>query len=1034
MTSNYTIYNASAGAGKTYTLVKNFLSVLLKNKEPEAVKTVLAVTFTNKAANEMKERILSCLKDFSNDDDYIFNKTLQQISIELNIDMTTLHQRAKKNLLYLLHHYSLLSISTIDKFNVRLMKSFSKELGLSHSFGVELDTADYLKQSIDELIDVLGTDNPLADIILDYIFWSFENESGTDIRGKLFTSSNNFLNENHLDRISHISKKNLEDFKNLKQTLYKRLIYSKNQVAELTKEAVSLIESHDLKITDFYQGNNGMGNLFYKLLDEKQLLNINFSSSHYLNFCENEKYTASKSPKEADIQEIAPKLIKTFYQIRELVKRIRIDESVFKNLILIEVQSEINKFLSNKKNDDDVLFLSDVNPMIYKYLQDEPTAFIYEKLGGRYEHYFIDEFQDTSQMQWNNFTPLIDNAKVSDGNSVTLVGDPKQAIYRFRSGKPEILINLISDADKQGITVKTLESNYRSLPNIVDFNNKWYQFLAENMPEIRENPAYKELFGAKAQQKSQKSAGGRVQVSFVPKPDKDLEENELVKQVVEIVEECLKNGFSLKDIALLIREKKHSYAIVEFLMEKGFPILTEEALSVASSSAVKTLISMFKWLDNPKDTEPLARMLYGLNQLGKIKMEDYTTEMLKIKDLNVFEILKYLQSQFGLNIQFKQENHLSFYDFCENLMRKFNFGETEQLYLSAVLDFVLQLEKNGIINLKEFLENWELKGGNLSVRFPDNMNAIRVLTIHKSKGLEFPVVIYPMFKRREKPEPHWLPLDEKLYGGFDQYYTASISHLGEISEEMQKVIDRQKFEKVVDELCIQYVATTRATQQLFLLEEVAENQKETTLLMNFLESRFNENSFELYPEAAKQKIEEKKTEEKIEEEKICWISNDWNDRIKVRTEARKFYSEENKDIQFGNLIHAVLSEILTEKELPTVIRKYVLSGKIEDSQKNELQNLIVSVLENLNLVPYFSDEYNMYNEREILFEGSIYRPDRLAEKNGRFTIIDFKTGAELPKHKKQMEQYTKVMQSFGKEVDTRILVYIDKKNTKIDNF
>jgi len=254
MTSNYIIYNASAGAGKTYTLVKNFLSLLLGNTTPEAVKSVLAVTFTNKAANEMKERILSWLRDFSDDEDYLDNKALQQISKELNLDMDTLHQRAKMTLSYLLHHYSLLSISTIDKFNVRLMKSFSKELGLSHSFAIELDTADYLRQSIDELIDVLGTDNPLADVILDYIFWSFENESGTDLRRKLFLSSSNFLKENHLDKISRISEKNIEDFKNLKQTLYKRLVSAKKQVAESAKEAVSLMESRNLKISDFYQG------------------------------------------------------------------------------------------------------------------------------------------------------------------------------------------------------------------------------------------------------------------------------------------------------------------------------------------------------------------------------------------------------------------------------------------------------------------------------------------------------------------------------------------------------------------------------------------------------------------------------------------------------------------------------------------------------------------------------------------------------------------------------------------------------------
>ena len=1024
MGSSYTIYNASAGAGKTYTLVKNFLNILLQNDSVESVRSILAVTFTNKAANEMKTRILSWLKDFSDQNQYKINPILQQISQELGVDIFTLHQRACKSLSYLLHHYSLFSISTIDKFNLRLMKAFTKELGLSYSFAVELDASDYLKQSIDELVDELGTDNPFAEVILNYIFWKFENESSTDIRKELLSSSQNFMKERNLEKINSLTAREFEDFKKLNQILIKRVQENNIIIQDTASSVIKLLQSNGLEVSDFYQGARGMAGLFYKVLDTDKLLSINFSSTYYKAFCEEEKYAKSKSTKEATIRILAPQMIDAFYKIKQAVTRIKIDDSVRKNLITIELQSEINRFLTRRKTEDDVLFLSDVNPIIGMHLKEEPVAFIYEKLGGRYNHYFIDEFQDTSQLQWNNMVPLLENAKVSEGNSITLVGDPKQAIYRFRSGNPEILIDLVTNAEDKGIQVETLQNNFRSLPNVVNFNNKFYNYLASHMVH---NPEYSSLFGANAQQISKLKEGGRVQVSFIA----PQEENLLEERIVEIIEESLLNGFSFKDIAILIRNKKHSIAIVEKIAAKGYPILTEEALSVTSSSEVQAIIYALKWISNPEEKEYLVRMLNLLWTLGRIEFNDFTEEIIKIKELSFEDTLLWFHETLNISLPYQQVHTLSFYDFAEEFISSLGFGEKEDLYISALLDLIIQLEKNGVISLQDFLENWELKSSGLSIRFPYNRNAIQIMTIHKSKGLEFPIVIYPMINSNSNKEEYWFPLEEDLYNGFDKFYTSTKSGLDDTNENIKEVVTTREFENKIDELCIQYVATTRASQQLFLLEE--KKDKVSSPINEFLNHQglSTEGIVEIYPSAEYKKKKEKSTSQIIEEEEIRWTSERWYSKIKISTEAHKFYSEENEEIQYGNSIHAILAEINTVDDLPNVLKKQVLSGMILSGQEKEIGEMVKKVITSPQLKKYFSKKVISYQEREIIFEGKIYRPDRIVENEGSLIIIDFKTGKKLPQHRKQIELYEQAFLALGKKIESKMLVYINDQSIEL---
>lgn len=618
--------------------------------------------------------------------------------------------------------------------------------------------------------------------------------------------------------------------------------------------------------------------------------------------------------------------------------------------------------------------------------------------------------------------PLIENAKVSYGSSITLVGDPKQSIYRFRSGKPEILMNLISDSETENINVISLQDNYRSLPNIVNFNNDFYQFIADTELTNTEN---KKLFGIHSQQVPHLEKGGRVQISFVPAEE---ESAPLVNRILKIIEESVLNHFTFKDIVILTRNKKHSAPIIEALAEKGYPVLTEEALLLSSSPVILTLISVLQWINSPENKEPLIYTLHQLWELGKIELTDFTFEMLQLKDLSFPDTLKYIKNTFGINLNSTLNNNLSFYDYVENLIRSLGFGKGDEMYLSTLLDMILQLEKTGNISINDFLENWKLKGTNLSVRFPENMNAIRVMTIHKSKGLEFPIVIYPLVETKTHQDEYWFPLEEDLYNGFNQYYTSGKSGIEQTNEAIEEIIETKKDETFIDELCIQYVATTRASQQLFLLKEQKSNSTlgriEKFLLHKGLST---ESIIELYPEADTQKIETDNHDSLPKEENIEWISEDWAKKIKVSTETGKLYTKEYKGIRYGNIIHQVLSEITSQKELHQTIQKLILEGIINTTEQEIISKTLSSVINHKQLKKFFSDQGFIYSEREILFEGQFYRPDRMVEQNSIFSILDFKTGKKLLKHKEQIEHYAEILESLGKKIENKLLVYIADK-------
>ncbi|MBN9336909.1 MAG: UvrD-helicase domain-containing protein, partial [Chryseobacterium sp.] len=558
MQNSYTVINASAGSGKTYTLVQRLLMICLRfPNQPDAIRTIIALTFTNKAANEMKERILFYLGEFVKEN-YSENQDLKNIQKALSeqgyrITLDDLRHRSQKVLDYILHHYSTLNIGTIDKFNSRLVKSFSYELGLAQNFNLEIQPEPYLIEAVDKMLDEIGEEQTVSEAFMDFVNYNLDNNERVNLNQTLYNSAKKFVNDIHYQPLQDNKDFEWQAYENKKNELRKKISDNKIKSSQLAAQALELIKSRDVDIEDFAQGKNGLGGFFQKVQDfyNKKRDGFPFPSNEDSALTTYFKGAAAKSKhKQSDIEEILPQLISWRKDIIDLYIDSQKKEKILEAILPLKVNADIQKKLLEIEEENDLVLLSKFNIIINENLRNEPSAFIYEKVGTQFQHYFFDEFQDTSAMQWQNFLPLRDNSITSDNTSFTIVGDPKQSIYRFRGGESELMLNIINQKEitPKFATAEHLRFNWRSAKNIVDFNNRLYDFMSKAL-----NDEHKKIFGENAVQEAQSNMEGRVKVHLLENSVKSVFYEESAEKMRNDIQECLDNGFTFSDITILCR-------------------------------------------------------------------------------------------------------------------------------------------------------------------------------------------------------------------------------------------------------------------------------------------------------------------------------------------------------------------------------------------------------------------------------------------------------------------------------------------------
>ncbi|CAI8936974.1 UvrD-helicase domain-containing protein [Chryseobacterium sp. IT-36CA2] len=1046
MQNSYTVINASAGSGKTYALVQRLLMICLRYpNQQQSIRNILALTFTNKAANEMKERILSWLGNFSakeyaeNTDLKNIQKAFEEQGLKITID--ELHHRSKKLLDYVLHNYSTLNIGTIDRFNSRLVRSFSYELGLAKNFNLEIEAEPFLIEAVDKMLDQIGENENISNSFMDYVDYSLENNERINLNKNLYDSAKEFVKDIHYEHLK--SNKSFDDanYENIKNTLRKEIVQNKKQSAELAAGSIELFKSRNIDIEDFAQGKNGIGGFFTKVIDfyQQKRAGFPFPTTQEESVINNyRKGASSKSKhKESEIFEILDQLLDNRMKLILLFIETQKKEKILSALLPLKVNKDIQDELQKIEEENDLVLLSKFNILINENLKNEPSAFIYEKVGAQFQHYFFDEFQDTSELQWQNFVPLRDHSVSTEYTSFTLVGDPKQSIYRFRGGESKLMLDIINKKEfsPKEADLLVLKDNWRSARNIVHFNNELYRFHSEGLLEEHKN-----IFGVDAEQNPKSKMDGRVKVNLIENLTNEEFYQDTSERMRKDIQECLDNGFKFSDITILCRGNFDIFSYSQKLgalkvnyrgEEINIKTISDKGLTLELSNTLKAVIEYLRWELNPKNKHCLIMMMYHLNTLGKIQMPDFTLDMKEILDIEGHEeILQFIQEKYSL--QLKQDNFPRFnlYNFIEYYINEFSVENKETDFLLNFLEMLFNFTQNAGASTKEFLKYWDEEASSYTIQASENIDAIQIMTIHKSKGLEFPIVFIPMMnKNRDSEFTNWFDTNEN-----DALKSVNINQFSKNLEAYDDEIlffnTKNSYKNLIDRLCLQYVATTRPVEQLFFYLQKANKTSNNLELLEFLQTKNQEQSdefdvYEVNPEMLKKYSKDKSSSFKTKNIEDLKNVNEKSTSIKIATPSKN-YQVRNEKVRIGLFVHELLSKINTEKDISKVLEGYALEGQITLEEKNEIQITLQEIVR--TYAEFFDEKWEVINEKDIMIsengESHIFRPDRILKGDEGYMIVDFKTGEQKTKDEAQIEGYKNILERLGKNVLKTQIIYL----------
>jgi ATP-dependent exoDNAse (exonuclease V) beta subunit len=1043
---SFAIYDASAGSGKTYALVKEYLKIILTAKKNDAYRNILAITFTNKAVHEMKSRIVGSLSEFAKDEpNSKASDLMQDLSVDTGLSIIQIKTKSQQIIKHIIHNYAAFDISTIDKFTHKVIRAFAHDLGLPMTFEVTLDTENLLIEAVDAIIAQAGEDETLTKLLIDFTMEKTDDDKSWDISREILETGKLVLNENNRNEITHFHDKSISDFIAVKEKLVQVCAALEKENGSLASELLLLIDKNAIDLKSFSRGT--FPNHLQSIADGK------FNSKNKM-FREFDDIAINKTAKDrALIENIIPDLLQSLSEIYKNFEKRNFYKAFLKNITPLSLLNTVSNELAKIQNEQNVLSITEFNAIIHREIQNQPAPFIYERLGERYRHFFIDEFQDTSEMQWQNLIPLIDNATSSeiDGEKGTLmiVGDPKQSIYRWRGGKAEQFIELSKDQNPFSNPEKKLEhldKNYRSYSQVIEFNNDFFHLLSNEFS----NADYKDLYENHSRQKTNNKVGGYVNISFLPEIESSEEDEETLDKMdlyvlatLNTIQKVVKEGFEYKDIVILTRKRSQGIAVANYLTEQSIPLLSSETLMIQNATEVRLIIHILKYLKNSSDLESKANFLQYLaqNKQDELPVHDFIAKGMELKEELAFE--KWLENC-NIELSFQNIRKKSLYEAVEIIISKFlKTNENKEMessataYVQYFLDIVLERDVRNQAGISDFLNYWDKNSEKFSIPSPEGTNAVRIMTIHKSKGLEFPVVIMPFAEEdynRKPKDKLWLNSEEQDFD-MPKVLVDNSSAIEEFGEEASAVYNLKKQEELLDNINVLYVALTRAEEQLYVISQNIKPRKDgeypsnmASFFIKYLiqQGVYDENQLE-YKFGNQTKLSEK--EKHIDTSKnipvVSKVLNPKNIKIAQR-EALMWGTHQLEAIEFGNVIHEILSFIATKKDVELAINKAIENGLITILQKDIVYNAIIEIVNHQDLVEHFAEGNEVLNEKTIIQkEGGTVKPDRIViNKAKEVFLLDYKTGLPNPKYKYQLENYQMAIEKMGFKVLKKALVYI----------
>lgn len=1041
--SKFKIYKASAGSGKTYSLVYEYLKILITN--PNEYKHILAVTFTNDATEEMKMRVLKQLKLLAESPDK--SDYLKKLMSECEADSFHVQKRAQESLGNILHDYSNFNISTIDTFFQRILRAFAKDLGISAVYNLQLDH-DPAVQEVTEAVIANTTDqNKQSRWLMKAAMEKIEDGKSWNIRGELKDLFKETFKENYQVKEVKIRESFTDEseIEALQEQLKKQMNEFESQIKVICTECNRILQHFELTRSSF----SGKDRSFYGWVIKLETKDFDPPGNSFLKSLDNVDswYAKSADPeiKQAIINAynggLNDQLKKLYQSYAENISTYETNQLIRQNLAYFVMLESLDQEMRLYKEENDVIFITDTNRFINEIIGDNDESFIFEKAGNHFHHYLIDEFQDTSLLQWNNFKPLISNA-VSQAHTSLVVGDVKQSIYRFRNGDWRLLHE---QAGKDIVTHEEirLKENWRSLENVIRFNNTLYYQAPAIISNIFSNDVkiinewegkFAECYKEQEQliPPTNKNSGGYVKFNLFEKIKSENEsasiEEQQLNELQKDIEDALSRGYRPNNVAILVFTKVQAYKVATHLrhyveennLSDQINIVTQSALTISNAHTVRLVVAALQFLADKKNEVSLAHAFSEYEQYLHNKDQVDFMERRNGKMETFLQSIRLIQS---LPLQILVDHLIRFFD----LEKETN----EHIFLQHFKDAVFDYLKKYPDDLKSFLEWWEESAYKFQVEVPQNEKSLQIITIHKSKGLEFDLVFIPFADWQLdslglKADMMWLDVEGENFSKtlpvkYDKRMANTI-----FAEEYLK----NKFYNYLDRLNLLYVATTRAIRELYIYSEKAGLSTETdprpsvkTILNHFINAPVS-NSSDLYlsiqdfiTETGSELIIGEKTKPGKSSQKEETTSLDVPSRsadifesltikrnsLDLRDENLN-KQEESKHI--GIIFHSVVADANSVEEALNFLHKALLQRIINQHQFDQFKKQI-EVLFDQPMMKEFLKDFTSYSEYSFCNGDSILKPDKVFINEKEMVVIDFKTGKPLPEYVDQVQSYCK---------------------------
>ena len=1046
---NMVIYRSSAGSGKTFTLVKDYLKLVLR--DPENYRKILAITFTNKAAEEMKRKILEELLEISNnrptETRTEIEKEFEAEGIRMQID-----KRADATLQNILHNYSRFSVSTLDYFFAKVVRGFAKELDLPLKFDIDVDEKRAIDYAVDKLYGLLETDMALKSWLEDFAFSKMDADTGWSIDRNLKDLGLELFKENFRKGISG-KDHSLEEIKEFVKKLKKIRDDYANGMKSGAQKALDLIKSHGLTTSDFSGGSRSWANTFNKILRGDYVLTDTFlktvrgENTWYAK--SSEKSDRIEQVQQAGLQSVCDSIL-TFHEDKH--RSYNAAKSLLKNIYSYGILGMIDKNLEDYRSENNIVLLSDNAFLLNEVIDDNDAPIIYEKIGARYKHILIDEFQDTSFYQWRNILPLVKNVLSEFGNTL-IVGDVKQSIYRWRGGDMRLLISGVqrdlaefSDQTRE----EHLDKNYRSASNIVYFNNEFFKIATKILSLDPDLPANNHLIADTFRHHEQtpvKSETGYVEVRLFS-ADNDKSWKELAKErTIEVIKNAQDVGYHPGDIMILVDKWDLGYDIAGFLIDNGYQVITDKSLKVENNSIVRLLINAIRWLHDREDALARTNLLYlYLEVKGKLNKDmdavfsDYNNEGIIFEN----EMPAYFLSNLKVFLR------LPLYELVENLIAVFGLGGQTDNFVLKFQELCLEQSVKGKNDLQTFLDWWEESKDDLTVVSSDSRESISVMTVHKAKGLQKPIVIMPFANYVIRTKPRTIFWTSELEGDYKKFNMLPLVFEKELkNSDFENAYRREHLEGMLEWLNVTYVAFTRAEQRLYIFSENFKDNKAITRLNKLIYNVFEDADFghrTYWDETTRYFAwgDESSVVPAVsyETEKSAVIfdfpstSITGGPNVSIKSESERFFllfdNEKSEKIKNGILLHRIFERLETTGDLPAAIDNLENEGIMTPGEKKVIMEETNMLFSNPQIKSWFDGSWEIYNERSIISPEGLSRPDRVMVKDGRAVIVDYKTGEKATRYEKQLHKYGQLLKNMGyTDIRKYIIYFTDREVVEV---